>query len=118
MSGLARVVLDALREDPDVLRELRELLVPGGPHVENGRPAAYTVEALAFELGVSPCTVRDWISSDRLPAVKRGKRWLVSRDAVAAFVMPASPPRPPRSRPRRANGSPLRDALRSMEGER
>ena len=48
-----------------------------------------TVRAVAALIGCTPQTVRNWIRSGRLPAVRRhgtpGGAWLIAEDDLAAF---------------------------------
>ena len=39
-----------------------------------------TLPQIAEMLDVNPSTVRHWVSSGRLSAEKRGRRWLVARE--------------------------------------
>jgi len=70
------VVLDALAHDPAAIDRLRDLLDA------DGRPAAYTVDAFAARVGLSPKAVRNAITRGELDAVKRGGRWIISGQAV------------------------------------
>lgn len=85
MSGLARVVLDALREDPDVLRELRDVL--GVPSVrETGWVAAS--EAAAF-LGLGSLDALDRLVHAGLPFAQPhgpGGRRYFSRHALNEWM--------------------------------
>jgi excisionase family DNA binding protein len=69
-------VLDALAHDPVAVERLRRLLA-----AERG-PAAYTVDAFAARVGLSPKAVRNAIARGDLEAVKRGGRWIISGHAV------------------------------------
>ncbi len=97
-------LVDAL--DDRALDMLADRLAPrltsdGRSHA---RPVAYTVATLASEIGLSHRAVRGAVERGELAAVKRGGRWLVSAEAVAAWVTPAprvgpgvAPARAPRS---------------------
>ncbi|MGE0355118.1 MAG: helix-turn-helix domain-containing protein [Gemmatimonadales bacterium] len=41
-----------------------------------------TVADAAREAGVHPRTLRRWIGAGRLPAARRGGRWLIHRDEL------------------------------------
>lgn len=45
-----------------------------------------TVEEVAGTLRVSTRTVRKWIQRGELSAVKAGKNWIVSNDALQRFI--------------------------------
>lgn len=113
---LAQLIVNALAEDQDALARLGELL---GSHPDDARallPPAYTVAGLAQALGVSCRVVRNAIARGELPAVKRGGRWYVAAEAVAAWttaeaVLPLRRPRAARSALRR----PLRDTLARLD---
>jgi hypothetical protein len=86
---LALTLVAAL--DDEALDLLADRLAPrlsddGG---RDARPIAYTVATLAHEVGLSQRAVRGAIERRELAAVKRSGRWLVSADAVAAWVAPA-----------------------------
>jgi len=103
MSDLARALLDELARDPEAVERLRALVAPDG----GGKAfaPAYTVAALAAETGLSPKAVRGAIARGELEAVKRGTRWIVSADAVAAWATEDVPrPRGGLPRPRRRDG--------------
>jgi excisionase family DNA binding protein len=51
-------------------------------------PVAYTVATLASELDLSERAVRAAIHRGELQAVKRGRIYLVTRDAVEAWAAP------------------------------
>lgn len=65
-----------------------------------------TVQETAKELKVAPITIRRYIASGRLPAVKVGKGIRVRREAVERFVTVIEPKRPRRV-VRRRLGKPL-----------
>jgi excisionase family DNA binding protein len=50
-----------------------------------------TVHETARLLKVTPITIRRYIASGRLPAVRVGRRVRVQREAVEAFIEPAVP---------------------------
>jgi excisionase family DNA binding protein len=79
------------------------------------RPAAYTVATLADELGLSQRTVRGAIDRGELAAVKRGSRWLVSAEAVAAWVAPAQQRAP--VAPRARIGAPAKSSLADLAAQ-
>ena len=85
MSDLARALLDELAGDPVALARLRELAAT--PIEEPPlTAAAYTVATLAAELGRKPGSIRAAISRGELGAVKRGRGYVISRAAVAAWA--------------------------------
>jgi excisionase family DNA binding protein len=45
-----------------------------------------TVEDVAKQLQVSTYTVRRWLKSGKLPAIKLGKEWRISPDDLEAFL--------------------------------
>lgn len=113
---LAEVIVNALADDPACLEKLRELLGPAQDDAALGAPPAYTVAGLAQALGVTCRVVRNAIARGELPAVKRGGRWYVATEAVAAWtnaetVLPLRRPRSARSAARR----PLRDTLARLD---
>ena len=44
------------------------------------------VAAIADKMGVTPSTVRGWLRNNRLPYFKLGKRVLIHRDDLDAFI--------------------------------
>jgi len=113
---LAEVIVNALADDPTCLERLRELLGPAQDETAPGAPPAYTVAGLAQALGVTCRVVRNAIARGELPAVKRGARWYVTAEAVAAWTtaetaLPARRPRAARSAARR----PLSDTLARLD---
>jgi excisionase family DNA binding protein len=83
---LAQAMLDALGRDPDALDRLRELVGERGTKTFGPTTPAYTVATLAAELGRSERSVRAAIARGELRAVKRGRGWVISADAVAAWA--------------------------------
>jgi excisionase family DNA binding protein len=117
-------VLDALRADPAAREELRALLKvdalqpqrPPDPDVWTGVrvAAAYTTTTLGDELGVSPKTIRNWIRSGRLAAVRQGRRYVVAREAVEALSTPRARPENARPRSPRPRAGVLTQALEKV----
>jgi excisionase family DNA binding protein len=106
VSRLLDLVLDELATDPAGLERLRALVADTSPPATS-TPAAYTPATLALELGRSERSIRAAIARGELDAAKRGRGYVIGRDAVEAWAhAPAS--RPPRSssRPRRRSGGP------------
>ena len=98
---LARAVVAALNADPDALVDLQHLIESRAAERESA--PAYTVATLAAALCASPKVIRNAIARGELQATKRGRRWLVSADAVAHWAGDA--PRPPaRTRATSARG--------------
>ena len=113
---LAEVIVNALADDPACLERLRELLGAGREGAPLEHPPAYTVAGLAQVLGVTCRVVRNAIARGELRAVKRGGRWYVPAEAVAAWTdaQTALPPRRPQSAGRTAR-RPLRDTLARLD---
>ena len=61
-----------------------------------------TLPQIAEMLDVNPSTVRHWVSSGRLSAEKRGRRWLVAREDLDEITA---------QRRRRAGRPPILDLL-------
>ncbi len=116
MSDLARALLDELAGDPVALARLRELIAT--PMDEPTlTAAAYTVATLALELRRTERAIRAAIARGELEAVKRGRGYVISADAVAAWAhgepraMTASA-RSSRPHRRRSGPGPMRRALK------
>ena len=100
LSELGRALIGQL-DDSD-LAELAERLAD---HLGAGddAPAAYTPATLAGELGRSERSIRAAIARGEIQAVKRGRGWVISAEAVAEWAQ--APPglrhvaNPPRRRP-------------------
>ena len=45
-----------------------------------------TLPQIAVELSMNPATVRWWVSTDKLPAQRVGRRWLVRRTDFDHFL--------------------------------
>jgi excisionase family DNA binding protein len=95
---LARAVVAALNADPQALVDLQHLIELRAAERESA--PAYTVATLAAALCVSPKVIRNAIARGELEATKRGRRWLVSADAVAHWA--GGTPKPT-ARPRAAS---------------
>ena len=46
----------------------------------------FTLPQIAEILDVNPSTVRQWVSTGRLSAEKRGRRWLVQREDLETIM--------------------------------
>lgn len=112
----AAVIVNALADDPACLEKLHQLLGSVVDDTALQAPPAYTVAGLAQALGVTCRVVRNAITRGELPAVKRGGRWYVAADAVAAWTTAETllPRRRPRSA-RSAARQPLRDTLARLD---
>jgi excisionase family DNA binding protein len=62
----------------------------------------FTLPQIAEMLGVNASTVRHWVSTGRLSAEKRGRRWMVERNDLELIIA---------QRRRRAGRSTLSDPL-------
>lgn len=116
MSDLARALLEELAGDPVALERLRELVGESDDDADPG-PAAYTVRTLAAKLDWTQSRVRAAIARGELAAVKRGRGYVIAREAVGDWARApardraAGDRRPPR--PRRSDGpGPAARALR------
>jgi len=103
MSDVLYALLDELARDPEAVERLRALVAPT---TTSSSAPAYTVAQLAHETGLSAKAIRGAIVRGELEAVKRGTRWIVSADAVAAWAK-ADRARDSRARP---NGRARRNA--------
>src|SRR5688572_21728568 len=107
--GVSRVEFQFTEAELDRLTDRLADRVMARLEARDPGPTVYTCATLADELGVTPRAVRAAIDLGDLRAVRRGRGYVITADAVAEW---ASPPnrrrRPPTSsRPAR----PLRDAL-------
>lgn len=108
-----------LSEDQlDALAECIVAKLAPGP-MQTSRCAAYTVTTLAQELGMSPRAIRGAIERRELAAVKRGGRWIIAAQAVAAWTEPQheGTTATPRSRTRTIRGATLADVVRSLDAD-
>ena len=69
----------------------------------------FTLPQIAEMLGVNPSTVRHWVSTGRLSASKRGRRWLVEREDLETIMA---------QRRRRAGRSSLIEPLAEPDEQR
>jgi excisionase family DNA binding protein len=112
VSELVRVLLDELADDPVALARLRELVAPSTAE-PTYTPAAYTVATLAVELGRTECSIRAAIKRGQLHAVKRGRGYVISADAVGEWARASTDgSRHQVARRRRSNSGPMRRALK------
>ena len=110
---LAAELVDAIARDPAALDRLRaalelepEVAVSLAPRGTGAERAAYTPATLAAELGRSPRSIRGAIARGELAAVKRGRGWIVSAEAVERWASATKQsPRPARTSRRRAPGA-------------
>jgi excisionase family DNA binding protein len=87
-TDLALALVESL--DDRALERLAEALAP---HLDVGAepgPAAYTVATLARELDLSERAIRAAIQRGELAAVKRGRTYLITRQAVGAWAAPVA----------------------------
>ncbi len=99
---LARALVDALRDDPELRGELRDLLAPEGP-AEAALPWLALDEAAAY-LRVSERTLERRIAGGRVRSTTIGRRRLLHRDDLDALARAATgegvaSTTPPRRRP-------------------
>jgi excisionase family DNA binding protein len=120
VSDLARALLDELAGDPVALERLRELVgnLRTDPSTDSPAPA-YTVATLAMELGRTERSIRAAIARGELQAAKRGRGYVISADAVAAWARAPIGNRPATvraysSRRRRSGPGPATRALRKQ----
>lgn len=86
MSGLLDLLLDELAGDPVALERLRQLVGETLHRDEGFSAPAFTVATLAAELGRSQRSIRAAIARGELDAVKRGRGYVISADAVAEWA--------------------------------
>jgi excisionase family DNA binding protein len=121
VTDLLRAIVAELEADPVARERLRALLGPQGDQEPAASAQAYTVQSLAAELGRTPRSVRGAIERGELEAVKRGRGYVISAEAVSRWASAPreAPPRrsrrPPPSRPSAAAG-PMRRALAAGAG--
>ena len=83
-----RELVDELRragrhEDAEALRFVLDLAEQSLAERRSARPGELlTTGQAALALGISNQTIRNWVAAGRLPAVKRGIRTMIPRDAV------------------------------------
>jgi excisionase family DNA binding protein len=79
-----------------------------------------TVPQIATELGVNEVTVRTWIRSGRLPAIRAGRTYRVRRSDLERMttVIVHDPPQPEPSGPRSLESEPLLAQVRLPGDER
>jgi excisionase family DNA binding protein len=69
-------------------------------------PSECSVRQIANTLGVSELTVRRWIAAGAIPAVKRGRAWIISRHSLEAKHISADEISPCRPDPAFPGGRP------------
>ena len=116
MSALLQAIFADLEADPVAREKWRALL--GAEVDERPAPSAsvYTVQSLAAELGRTSRSIRGAIERGELEAVKRGRGYIISADAVGRWANPVPEAAGQRSAARRptktkAPGGPMRRAL-------
>lgn len=119
MTDLGRALLDQL--EPEDLADLADRLAPflRAP-TDHHSGAMYSTATLAAELGRSERSVRAAISRGELQAVKRGRGYVISAEAVAEWTRPPATTlhgranlAPSPSRRQRSGPGPVRRALQS-----
>jgi len=98
--SLLAAILEELRDDTSAAAELRALV--------GARPAAYTPQTLAAELGITPRGVRAAIERGDLEARRSGRGYVIAAEAVSAWARPS---RRRQKRATRRDSRPLRDAM-------
>jgi hypothetical protein len=93
--ALAVEIVEAIAQSPQALERLRELIGYRDHAVSPVPTPAYTVATLAAELGRTERSIRAAIARSELEAVKRGRGYVISVDAVADWARA-----PTRSSPR------------------
>jgi excisionase family DNA binding protein len=88
-SQIALALVESL--DDRALDVLADALAPRlGASTTPSAPVAYTVASLAGELGLSERVIRAAIHRGELDAAKRGRTYLITRDAVEAWAAPGA----------------------------
>ncbi len=116
VSELLRALFAELEADPDAIERLRSLLGAQVDREPTASAPAYTVQSLAEELGRTPRSIRGAIERGELEAVKRGRGYVISAEAVSlwASAPPEAAPRQsrrPRATKTQAAAGPMRRAL-------
>lgn len=108
----------------DQLAAIAERIVTklaSGARPDGAQPPAYTVATLAQELALSQRAIRGAIERGELAAIKRGGRWIIAAQAVAAWAEPRqggrTGPAPPRPRNRTATVATLADVVQSLDAD-
>jgi excisionase family DNA binding protein len=119
VSDLARTLLEDLAGDPVALERLRELVGENVRTSDVFSAPAFTVRSLAAELGRTERSIRAAIARGELRAVRRGRGYVISADAVADWARaPANMTRVSHSgSPRRRRSGPG-PATRGLRGAR
>ncbi|MGI8781831.1 MAG: helix-turn-helix domain-containing protein [Solirubrobacteraceae bacterium] len=107
MNPIVAAVLEALRDDPEAVEVLRDVLAV--PEPQDAGPRWRTVRTLAAELKVSEKVVRNAITRGDLQAVKRAGRWFISTEASDRWLTDRAEP---------AARGPLRAAFRTYDRRR
>lgn len=116
MSALLRALVAELETDPVALEQLRSLLDVRVDRQPPFSAPAYTVQSLAAEIGRTPRSIRGAIERGELEAVKRGRGFPISAEAVSRWT--SAPPeaslrqtRRQRARSTKAAAGPMLRAL-------
>lgn len=86
MTDLAQLVLDEIAGNPAALARLRELVRQEAAPAGAPSSPAFTVRTLAAELDRTEGSIRAAIARGELAAIKRGRGYVISADAVAAWA--------------------------------
>ena len=85
MTEFGRALIDQLDEQ-DLDRLAERLGDRLAARLETSRQAVYSPKTLAAELGRSERSIRAACASGKLQAIKRGRGYVISTDAVAAWA--------------------------------
>ena len=117
---LALELVEVIARSPVALARLRQLVSETSVTASGSPAPAYTVATLALELGRSERSIRAAIARGELQAVKRGRGYVISADAVADWARAPIPTKQPaalvRNPQRRRSGA--GPATRALRGAR
>ena len=121
VGDLLRALFAELERDPLARDRLRSLLASEVDRQPADTASAYTVQSLAEELGRTPRSIRGAIERGELEAVKRGRGYVISAEAVSRWASAPTEAAPrtsrrPRSTKTQAAAGPMRRALAAGAG--